>query len=141
MPHRFSTGLVKKMVDTGSVRATMTGGKIMIFSGSQPTSADDATTGTKLWECDPITFDADGTGGILRQTAAADWTSTILANGTAAYYRICASGDTGLLSSTTAARMDGTVATAGGQMNLATLAFVLGAPFVVTDAQITFPKE
>lgn len=141
MAHRLSTGLVKKMVDTGSVRSILTGGKIQIYSGSQPASADAAATGTLLLEIDPITFDADGTGGVLRQTAATDWSGTIEASGTAGWYRICEEADDGASASTTLARMDGAIATSGGQMNLATLTFVNGAPFVITDAAITFPKE
>lgn len=141
MTHRFSTGLVKKMIDTSPVRTLMTGGRISVFSGTQPTSADDAATGTQLLAITGITFENDGTGGILRQTIGADWSGTIAATGTAGWYRISESADAGLLASTTYARMDGAVATSGGQMNLATLSFVSGAPFVITDALITFPKE
>lgn len=141
MALRFSSGLVKKMVDTNPVRTILTGGKILIFAGAQPTSADDAATSTPLLTITPITFDADGSGGILKQTAATDWTGTISLDGTAGWFRICESVDAGTGASTSLARMDGVIATSGGQMNLASLTFVAGAPFTITDAQITFPKE
>lgn len=141
MPLRFSTGLVKKMVDTSPVRTLMTGGKILVFAGAQPASADDAATSSPLLTITPITFDVDGSGGILRQTAATDWTGTISLDGTAGWFRICEAADAGTGASTTLARMDGAVATSGGQMNLLSLSFAAGAPFTITDAQITFPKE
>jgi hypothetical protein len=141
MALRFSSGLVKKMVDTSPVRTLLTGGKILIFSGAQPASADDAAVNSALLTITGITFDTDGSGGILRQTAATDWTGTIAADGTAGWFRICESADAGTASSTTACRMDGAIATSGGQMNLGSLALVNGAPFTITDAQITFPKE
>lgn len=250
MPLRFSSGLVKKMVDTGSVRSLLTGGKILIFAGAQPASADDAPTTSALltmgnmaapvqsaisgsgtggtlaaatyyyvvtalnamgetvasnetnyvatgstssvtvsWaavtgatsyriyrgtgagaentyfsaaagatsyvdtgaagtagsppgaDTSGIKFDTDGTGGILKQLAATDWSGTVANSGTAGWFRICAPTDAGTGSSTTEARMDGSIATSGGQMNLASLTFTAGAPFTVTDAQITFPKE
>jgi hypothetical protein len=141
MPLRFSSGLVKKMVDTSPVRTLLTGGKILIFPGAQPAAADDAATVTPLITITGITFDSDGTGGILKQTTATDWTGTISADGTAGWFRICESADAGTGASTTLARMDGAIATSGGQMNLVNLSFVNGAPFTITDAQITFPKE
>lgn len=249
MPLRFSSGFVKKLVDTGSARSLLTGGKILIFAGAQPASADDAPTTSALltmgnmaapvqaapaasgsgsaltntayyyvvtalnamgetvasneqtitptagqnvtvsWaavtgatsyriyrgtgagaedhyfssaagttsyvdtgtagtagtppgsDTSGIAFDTDGTGGILKQLAATDWTGTVANSGTAGWFRICAPTDAGTGSSTTEARMDGSIATSGGQMNLASLTFTAGAPFTVTDAQITFPKE
>lgn len=141
MPLRFSSGLVKKMIDTSPVRTLMTGGKILVFPGAQPADADSAAGVTPLLTITPITYENDGTGGILKQTVATDWTGTISADGTAGWFRLCESADAGTGASTTLARMDGTVATSGGQMNLASLTFTAGAPFTITDAQITFPKE
>lgn len=250
MALRFSSGLVKKLVDTSPVRTLLTGGKILIFAGAQPADADTAATTSPLltignlappvqsavvgsatggtlaaatyyyvvtalnaqgetlksnetsyvaggatssvtvaWTAvagatgyriyrgtastvenvyysvagtavsfldtgaantggtPPVSnttgigFDADGSGGILKQTAATDWTGTIVADGTAGWFRICEAADAGTGASTTLARMDGAIATSGGQMNLASLTFVNLAPFTITDAQITFPKE
>jgi hypothetical protein len=141
MAHRLSTGLVKKMIDTSPVRTLLTGGTLNIFPGSQPTDADDAATVTPLLTITGITFEATAADGILLQTVGADWSGTVTADGTAGWYRISEAADAGLLASTTYARMDGAIATAGAQMNLASLSFVTGAPFVVTAAAITFPKE
>lgn len=86
-----------------------------------------------------ITFNADGSGGILSQTTGTDWLGTIAAAGTAGWFCVCESTDDGISASGTAARWDGAVATSGAEMNLASLTFSLGAPFTVTDAQFTFP--
>lgn len=141
MPLRLSSGLVKKMIDTSPIRTLMTGGKILVFPGAQPATADDAAVVTAILTITPITYENDGTGGILKQTVGADWTGTVSADGTAGWFRLCESADAGTGASTTLARMDGTIATSGGQMNLASLTFVNGAPFTITDAVITFPKE
>jgi hypothetical protein len=141
MALRLSTGLVKKMIDTSPVRTLLTGGKCLIFPGTQPTDADNAAGVTPLVTLDPITFEATATGGILIQTVGADWEGTVTADGTAGGFRICEAADSGTGASTTLARIDGAIATSGAQMNLASLTFVEDAPFIITSAAITFPKE
>lgn len=141
MALRFSSGLVKKMIDTSPIRTLMTGGKLLVFAGSQRTTADDAASTAPLLTITGITYEATGTGGILLQTVGADWSGTISTSGTAGWFCLCESADDGTSASTAYARIDGSVATSGGQMNLPSLALVAGAPFVVTDAAITFPKE
>lgn len=48
MTMRLSTGLAKFLVEGGCLKQALGGGKIKIYSGSQPSSADDAPTGTLL---------------------------------------------------------------------------------------------
>lgn len=48
MTVRFSKGFRNHVAQQGSYRSALNGGKIQIYSGSQPSSADDAPTGTLL---------------------------------------------------------------------------------------------
>ena len=48
MAQRKSTGLVDFIAGSGSARQAMSNGRIFIYSGTQPATADDAVTGTLL---------------------------------------------------------------------------------------------
>lgn len=48
MALRFSTGLRNFLNEAGGVKQALNNGKIYIYSGTQPTTADDAATGTLL---------------------------------------------------------------------------------------------
>lgn len=48
MTARISTGLRNFLAESGSVKDALHGGKIYVYSGSQPTTADAAPTGTLL---------------------------------------------------------------------------------------------
>lgn len=48
MTLRLSTALRNAVLDGGSIKAALQGGKLMIYTGSQPSSADSAPTGTLL---------------------------------------------------------------------------------------------
>ena len=48
MAQRKSTGLVNFMADSGSARTALANSRVDVYTGTQPTSADDATTGTLL---------------------------------------------------------------------------------------------
>ena len=144
MANRLSTGLVNKMLVTGSFKATMALGFIDVYTGSQPATADAVPTGTKL-----ATLYSDGAAvGLSLETAAVDgvaeklesetWSGIILADGTAGWYRFRAVGDTGVLS-TTEARYDGACATSGAELNLSTLGLVTGAVLTVSAATFTLP--
>jgi len=48
MTLRFSTGLRNFLMEGGSMKQAFAGGKLLIYSGAQPASADDAVAGTLL---------------------------------------------------------------------------------------------
>lgn len=48
MTARISTGLRNFLAESGSLKDALQGGKILVYSGSQPTTADAAPTGTLL---------------------------------------------------------------------------------------------
>ena len=59
----------------------------------------------------------------------------------AGWFRLREASDAGTAQSTTAARMDGSIATSGAQMNLGSLTLTQGAPFVLTAATFTLPQS
>jgi hypothetical protein len=146
MATRLSTGLVSKLAVTSNLRTIFTACFLDIYSGVQPTSADDVPNGIKLvtiynngvstglnWEAAALT-------GVLLKLASETWSGTVLATGTAGWFRLREAGDAGTSSSTTAARVDGGIASSGAQMDLANLSLTIGAPFVLPSGQITLPK-
>jgi hypothetical protein len=60
------------------------------------------------------------------------------ASGTAGYFRFVAVGDTGVLS-TTQARLQGTIATAGADLNLSSVNLTSGADQTIDAANFTLP--
>lgn len=78
--------------------------------------------------------------GVLSKVTADTWSGNGLVAGTAGWFRVREGGDSGGGASTTAMRVDGSVATTGADMNLGSLAVTSGAPFILTSAAFTLPK-
>lgn len=144
MAIKASLGLRNKMLDTNSFDALMNLGFIRIFTGAGPASADDAATGTLLVI---ISLNSTGTGisfattasaGTIQKAAAEVWSGVNAATGTAGYYRFVAPGDTGAASSTEA-RIQGTVGTAGADLNLSSVALISGATQTIDFFSVAFP--
>lgn len=120
-------------------------GVIKIYTGSQPTSADDAPTGTLL-----VTIYSDGvsaglsfgdaSSGVLNKNTAETWTGTAVATGTAGWFRLQAPGDSGG-SSTTDERLDGAISTAGAELNMSSTSIVSGAIQAISAFQLTIPAS
>jgi hypothetical protein len=66
------------------------------------------------------------------------WSGVNLATGTAGYFRLVTSSDTGILS-TTDKRLQGNISTAGAEMNLSNLNLTLGATLTIDSFSITLP--
>ena len=124
MAIKTSTGLRNAMLATGSAKAALDGGRINIYAGAAPATADDAVGGATLL-C-AITLNSTGTGilfdtaavnGVLAKKPSETWSGAIAATGTAAWYRHVAAADDGTLS-TTAPRLQGTVALIGADLNI-----------------------
>lgn len=124
MAIKTSTGLRNAMLATGSAKAALDGGRINIYAGTPPASADDAVGGATLL-C-AITLNSTGTGilfdtaavnGVLAKKPSETWSGAIASTGTAAWYRHVAAADDGTLS-TTAPRIQGTVALIGADLNI-----------------------
>jgi hypothetical protein len=122
------------MLATGSLRDALADGFIKIYGGTAPAAADDAISGSNPL-LNTVSLDGAGgginldvvaVGGIIGKSPSDDWFGINAASGTATFYRHVAAGDTGALS-TTAPRLQGTIATAGADLNLSDVALVSGA--------------
>ncbi len=144
MALKLSTGLRDKLMDTGSLKSIFAGGLIKIYSGAAPADADAAVTGTLLCTISlnstgtGVNFDTAAVGGILSKAPAEVWSGNNSATGVAAYYRHVASGDNGA-SSTTQARIQGSVATVGADLNLSSTSLTSGASQTVDYYSVTIP--
>jgi hypothetical protein len=139
---KASTGLRNKMLDTGSVKSILALGFIKIYGGAVPADADAAVTGTLI-----TTVSVNSTGtGLSMGTAAAGvlpkasevWSGVNAASLTATYFRHVAAGDDGTLS-TTQDRIQGTVGTAGADLNLSSTALTNGATQTIDFYNIALP--
>lgn len=132
MAFKISTGLRNHMLATGSVKDGMDGGVIKIYSGAEPSSADDSLGAAVLLVTisnndagTGINFDSTPTSGVLVKSTSEVWSGTCVANGTASFYRFVALADDGS-SSTTAKRMQGTVNVVGADLLVSSTTFVSG---------------
>ena len=128
---KFSTGFRNNLLDGGTL-TVFDGGTLEIRDGVQPASADDAPVGTVLATI-PLTADAfavAAAGGSLAKSAAAWEDISADAPGTATWFRMKTSTDTGVLS-TTEARIDGSVATADANLVMVNPTFAVGDKVVV----------
>ena len=145
MTIKTSTGLRNKMLDTGSAKTILALGFVKIYSGAVPADADAAlgaavllTTISNNATATGLTMAAAASGGILSKTVAEVWSGVNAASGAASFYRHTAVGDDGLLS-TTQARVQGTVATAGADMNISSTALTAAATQAVDFYTLSLP--
>jgi hypothetical protein len=149
MSFRLSTGLRNKVLDGGAAggfKGALNLGKIAILTGSQPTSPDNPATGTLLGT---VTVNDGGTGltfdasvaGVLSKAVAEAWKFHGLADGTAGWFRFYEAGDTITNTSTTAARLDGSIGTSGAELNLANLSILTAQVNTVDAFTITQPAS
>lgn len=141
---KFSAGLRNKMLDANPFKTVMALGNIKIYAGAVPADAD-AAIGTATLLC-TITVSSGATGlsmaaaaagGVLSK-ATETWSGVNAASGTAAFYRHVAVADDGLLS-TTQARIQGLIATAGSDMNLSSVALTSGATQTIDSYSVALP--
>lgn len=132
------------MLDTGSLSGAFAGGRLHIYGGPSPETADDAVTGALL-----MTLTVDGLGGGLTFGPAQDgviskspsevWKTTAVdLSGTISHFRFVPGTDTGTLS-TTEARIQGTAGVAGRDMVLTTAAVVAGSPWALNYFSVALP--
>lgn len=144
MTIRFSTGLRNNMLGAVGLKGAMDGGKLIFYTGSQPASADNAATGTKLLE---ITVNGDGvtflnfdapSASVLQKAAGETWSGTGLANGVAGWCRFYGDpvADNGSTVSTVHPRIDGSVSKTSGDINLSNTTIVTGQPNTIDQYTI-----
>jgi len=144
MAIKTSTGLRNAMLATGSAKAALDGGRINIYAGAAPATADAAVGGATLL-C-AITLNSTGTGilfdtaavnGVLAKKPSETWSGVTAATGTATWYRHVAAADDGTLS-TTAPRIQGTLALIGADLNCDPN-FISGQPKVIDHYVVALP--
>jgi len=124
-------------------RGIMRNCKCNVYTGSQPTDADTAASGTLLYTLTEsgdgstgLTFDVS-VGGVVTKADAETWQGVASNAGTAGWFRFYEDGDTPGSASTTFARLDGACATSGAQMNMSSTSIANGATQTVTEFEYT----
>jgi hypothetical protein len=145
MALQTSTGLRNKILDTSPLRAVLNLGAIKLYAGPVPATADAAlgsatllTTVSNNSTTTGLTFAAAAAAAVLSKASAEVWSGLNVAGGVASFYRHVAPADTGTLS-TTEARIQGTCATAGADMNLTNTTLAQGATHTVDFYQVNLP--
>jgi hypothetical protein len=117
MTVKKSTGLAAHLAVTGSIKAALDDAFIWIYSGTEPATADAALSGNTLLAkisvggdgSTGLTFDATPVNGVLVKTAAETWQGTVVADGTASFFRMAATDPSA--ASTTEKRLQGDIGT------------------------------
>lgn len=156
---RFSKGMQSHLLGSGSLKGALDGGFLYIYSGTVPAHADDAASGATLLA--KITVSGGGTGltfgtpvqsvtaggeqiATLSKTAAETWSGTILATGTASFFRYVEASDEAnhAASTTTAKRIQGTVGSPASlaDLNLTSTSLTSGQTQNIDYFQITMPE-
>ena len=153
MAWRQSTGLRNAKLGTVGLKGALADGKIKIFSGSQPASANNAEQGTLLLEItldagafahgsatNGLEFDAPASG-VITKAAAETWRGLGVAAGTAGWGRFVGNATDDGGASTTLARLDFTVGAAGSGADaiLSDVTIEIGQSVTVDVFQLTDP--
>jgi hypothetical protein len=138
----------------GSFRDIFKRGVLRIYTGTQPTTADLAATGTKLLEitASSVAFTGGAVAGGLEFGVAASgaisklstqtWSGVAVASGTAGWFRLygnAADEASTPAISTTLPRVDGSIATSGAQLNMSSTTITSGATTTIDTFTITLP--
>ena len=129
MTIRFNTAMRDVMVTalTNAISAYT----LSIYTGSQPATANDAATGTKLVDITINGFNAPVSGSATLNTSTPN-TGTAVATGTAGWGRIV--GGAG-------ERIDGTVGTSGTDFTINSTSITNGATVTLTAMTVTQPAS
>ena len=136
----------------GSLKDLFRNGVLDIFSGTQPTDADTTESGTKLVR---ITLSSGAfvagtttnginlgtaTDGVIGKDSGETWSGVGLVAGNAGWFRFYDNAAT-TGASTSAIRLDGSIATTGAQMNMTNTSISVGGVTVITSVAITDPMS
>lgn len=147
----YSTGLRNGMLVTGSFRSLMNDCRIRIYAGPTiPENADVALPGdeTLMYEftvgddgSTDLTWASTAAGGVVLKASAEAWQSTADAAGDMAFFRVYVPPDNPSTLSTTAARMQGTVGTAGADLLVTNVTKALSDPFTLDYFAVAIPES
>jgi hypothetical protein len=160
----FATGLLADDAATesvtvtcvvgGSLRDIFKRGVLRIYTGTQPTTADLAATGTLLLTitsasgafvggavANGLEFGVAASGAVSKLSTQT-WSGVAVATGTAGWFRLygnAADEASTPAISTTLPRLDGAIATSGGQLNLSSTTITTGATTTIDTFTVTLP--
>lgn len=140
------------VIKGGSLKDIFKDGTLKIYSGSQPSDADQAVSGTLLVSITlgsgafaygaaayGLEFGTASSGVIAKDSGV--WSGVATASGTAGWFRLTANAtDAGALS-LVLPRIDGAIGTSGAQLNMSSTTITLGATTTIDTFSITFPAE
>lgn len=143
MALRLSTGVRDGLAGTAGLKGMFDGGFIRIYTGGQPSSADDAETGTELVEISTtagtvgVSFGTVGSGNLPK--SAAIWSGIAIVAGVGGWFRLYDSNKaTG--SNGTARRIDGNVGVSGSDLVLGNSSISLGATVTIDTFTLQVPS-
>jgi hypothetical protein len=155
MALRLSTGLRNLMMTATAGKSfaeAMQDGTLHIYSGAQPTTADDAETGTLLARItlasgaftsgvatNGLEF-GDAAGGSVGKKSGEVWSGVAIATGTAGWFRFYAN-TVGTGASSTAVRFDGSCGTSGAQCNMGSTTITLDGTVTIDTVNVTLPAS
>ena len=125
------------------VRGVFEGGGIALYTGPQPTSANDAASGTLIADVNEtadsgeIVFDG-ASNGSLSLPSGVLWEGTNVATGSYGYGRIYEKGADPNAASTTDARLDFSIGTSGADLNLGNISATAGASSRFTSFSLSY---
>lgn len=148
----FAAGTVLAAARGGSYRDLFDHGVLNIYSGSQPTSPDNAASGTLLLT---ITVSSgafvagafanglllgDAASGSVSKATGQVWSAAAAASGTAGWWRFVGNAtDNGALS-TTLPRLDGNVGSSGADLNMASTTITAAQTYTLDTFTLTQPQ-
>lgn len=149
----FAAGTVLAWAKGGSLKDIMKDGKLMIYSGAQPSSPDSAVAGTLLLEItsasgawvagafgNGLEFEDDPTAGEIEKSASETWSGVCVAAGTAGWFRFVANPTDAGAASTTLPRIDGSIGVSGADMNISNTVLVVGRTYTIDTFVLTLPE-
>lgn len=158
MSVQLSTGLRNGMLNAAGFNVAFANSVIEVYTGPQPINADAAVQGTLLGvftksagafvagvSTNGLNFAAPAAGVVAKDSNAwqvgnGSGTAGWMAAGQAGWFRLKGNAaDGGSGADTTHYRLDGSVATIGGDLNLSTVTAVVGAPSTIDVFQFTLP--
>lgn len=145
MTVQISTGLRNHLLSSGSLKNALDGGKIMIYKGTAPTTADAAASAADLVStitlnagATGLSFDTAASNGVISKPIAAVWSGTNAATGTVTWYRHVASTDDGTLA-TSQPRIQGNVGIQNAALNLSSVSLTTGATQTIDFYSVALP--
>ncbi|WP_158892394.1 MULTISPECIES: hypothetical protein [unclassified Pseudomonas] len=142
---KISTALVAHLLGTGSLKAGLSGLICTLYSGTAPSSADAALSSSNVALClvsvdaagTGMSFDSDVSGGTLSKSSSETWKGTNIASGTATFFRLHGTSDTGE-ASTALIRLQGSVALLSADLNASSITLVSGEEFKINSCVLGF---